>query len=207
MMLESLRFDNRRKSWMLTFSEKESFSVSDELKQKYGLHPGMEISEDRVSTLKKEAEHHFVFEKALELLSYREHSTYELKTKLLQKGYSLSLVHDVIKQMISKGYLDDERFATYYFQELLRRGNYGPFVIKRKMLEKGVNKQIIEKKLASVSQKEWEQIARKILNKKQKKLGRNPEKIRDTLLTILIQKGFDYGSIQNVVNEYSKMDL
>ncbi len=204
MNLQSLKFNRRRKEWLLTFSNGETLSVSDDLKSKYNLQPAMDIPDERLLTLKNEAERQSAFEKAVELLSYREHSSRELKIKLLQKGYSPSLVEAVLKQMIAKGYLDDQRFTDLYFRELMRQRKYGPLMIKKKMMDKGVDSKHIDAKLESVLVGEWEQIAREILNKKKQKLKRNPDNVRETALNILMRKGFDYGSIQNVVNEYSE---
>jgi len=206
MILQSLKYQKRRKVWLLTFDTGETLSVSDELKTKYGLHPAINIGEDRYLTLKNEAERQSAFEKAIELLSYREHSSYELKTKLIQKGFSASLAQDILRQMIAKGYLDDERFATLYFRELMRQRKYGPLMIRKKMMEKGVEGTFIDGKLNTVPADEWEQIAREILHKKRQKLRRNSGNLRETVLGILTRKGFSYGNVQNVVNEYEEME-
>ncbi|MDK2976026.1 MAG: regulatory protein [Candidatus Marinimicrobia bacterium] len=206
MILQSLKYQKRRKEWLLIFDTGETLSVNDELKTKYGLQPAMNIGEERYITLKNEAERQSAFEKAIELLSYREHSSHELKTKLTQKGFSSSLVQDILRQMMAKGYLDDERFATLYFRELMRQRNYGPLMIKKKMMEKGVEGAVIDAKLNTVQAEEWEQIAREILHKKRQKLRKHTGNLRDTVLGILTRKGFSYGNIQNVVNEYEKKE-
>lgn len=206
MILQSLKYQKRRKEWLITFDTGETLSVSDELKKKYGLQPALEIGEDRYTTLKNEAERQSAFEKAIELLSYREHSSHELKTKLIQKGFSSSLAQDILKQMMAKGYLDDERFASLYFRELMRQRKYGPLMIKKKMMEKGVEGAVIDAKLNTVPDEEWEQIAREILHKKRQKLTRYSGNLRDTVLGILTRKGFSYGNVQNVINEYEEKE-
>ncbi|MCD6234205.1 MAG: hypothetical protein DRP86_07090 [Candidatus Neomarinimicrobiota bacterium] len=206
MILQSLKYQKRRKEWLLIFDNGKTLSVSDELKTKYGLQPALDIGEDRFLTLKNEAERQSAFEKAIELLSYREHSSHELRTKLIRKGFSSSLAQDILKQMIANGYLNDERFASLYFSELMRQRKYGPLMIKKKMMEKGVEGQVADAKLNTVSSGEWEQIAREILHKKRQKLNRNSGNVRETVLGILTRKGFSYGNVQNVVNEYGEKE-
>jgi regulatory protein len=190
--------------WVLTFDNGETLTVNEDLKSKYGLRPAMDISEDRFLTLKNEAERRAAYDKAIELLSYREHSSRELKTKLQQKGYSASLANEILKQMIAKNYLDDRRFAKLYFRELMRQRKFGPLMIKKKMLEKGVDNKDIDSRLASVSPEEWEQIAGDILNKKMSKFRRKPENMREAMLNQLIRKGFVYDTVRNVINKYTE---
>jgi SOS response regulatory protein OraA/RecX len=79
-------------------------------------------------------------------------------------------------------------------------------MIKKKMMEKGVEGAVIDAKLNTVQAEEWEQIAREILHKKRQKLRKHTGNLRDTVLGILTRKGFSYGNIQNVVNEYEKKE-
>lgn len=199
MILLSLKYRKNRKEWILTFDNGESLTVNDDIKVKYTIYPQMDISQERYNTLKTEAEHVLAYEKAIELLSYREHSSSELRTKLLQKGFAPSVGDTVIKKMISKGYLDDERFANLYFRELMRHGKYGPLMIRKKMLEKGIKPELIDKKIGSISAKEWEQYASGLLNKKMQKIRNRDEGKREILLRYLMNKGFDYSSIESLV--------
>jgi|GEM_PF-525068 len=201
MILLSLKYRKNRKEWLLTFDNGESLIVNDNIKVKYSLQPHMDIPQERYNTLKTETESFSAHEKAIELLSYREHSSSELRTKLLQKGFPRTLTDTVIENMMSRGYVDDERFAGLYFRELMRQGNYGPLMIKKKMLEKGVNSQIIEKKITSISQDEWKQYAFRLLNKKMQKIRNKGENQREIILRYLLNKGFEYGCIESLVKD------
>ncbi len=206
MILISLVYRKNRKEWLLTFDNGESLTVNEDIKVKYSLQLHKDISEERFSTLKTEAEHVFAYEKAIELLSYREHSSFELKSKLLQKGFSGSVIESVIETMISKGYLDDDRFTDLYFRELIRQGKYGPLMIRKKMLEKGITSDIVDRKIRSVSQKEWEQYATGLLKKKMQKIQYRGKDKREILLRYLMNKGFDYGSIESLIKSAVEND-
>ncbi len=81
-------------------------------------------------------------EKALDLLSRREHSVEELRRKLLQRGLLEESVTEVVEGLQAQGYLDDLRFAESFvrfrrtklwgrwrfLQELSARGVSGPSV-------------------------------------------------------------------------------
>ena len=183
-----------------------SLTVNDEIKLKYSLQPNMDIPQERFNTLKAETESVLAYEKAIELLSYREHSSSELRTKLLQKSFSRSVIDAVIENMISKGYVDDERFGDLYFRELMRQGKYGPLMIRKKMLEKGVKKEIIDQKIMTVSQDEWEQCASKLLNKKMPNIKNKGESQREIMLRYLMNKGFEYGCIESLIKTVMEKD-
>lgn len=80
--------------------------------------------------------------KAIRLLAMREHSTKELHTKLASKadGY-LDLVDSVIEEMLSEGYLSDERYTESYTRSRLARG-FGPVKIKLELKTKGVDEHL-----------------------------------------------------------------
>ena len=58
------------------------FSVDEATSQAYDLHPGMDISEEGLSELRKRSEYNKALSRAFLILGSRDHSEYELFTKL-----------------------------------------------------------------------------------------------------------------------------
>jgi len=67
-----------------------------------------------------------VYNKALDLVSRREHSRHELMQKL-DKRYpnTTSIIEDVLDKLETNKILDDERFAEMYLNSRARKG-FGP---------------------------------------------------------------------------------
>lgn len=121
----------------------ERISITDDLIFKFQLSSGKDLSDEEIIKLKADADRAFTREKALELLSLREHGSGELRTKLLQKGYDKVIIAEVIDYLKKKNYLNDERFAELYSEELIQRKQLGPMKVKEKLFQRGIALQII----------------------------------------------------------------
>lgn len=72
------------------------------------------------------------------LLSQRDHSSNELRDKLLRKGFEREHVDDVIGAFVQRGWIDDFAFATRQ-AEILADQQWGPLQIKKKLMKHGVD--------------------------------------------------------------------
>ena len=81
-------------------------------------------------------------EVALRLLGSREHSTLELRTKLLKRGYSDTEISKVLTELTAQEYLSDERFTKGYIRFRLSRGD-GPLKIRAQLLKRGIDNSLI----------------------------------------------------------------
>ncbi|MCF7832510.1 MAG: recombination regulator RecX [Candidatus Marinimicrobia bacterium] len=127
----------------------ERISITDDLIFKFNLSSGKELSEGDILNLKVAADRAFIREKALELLTLREHGSGELRTKLLQKGYDKALIPEVIDYLKEKNYLNDERFANLYSQELIQKKQLGPAKVREKLFQRGIASPLIQNILSN----------------------------------------------------------
>ena len=74
----------------------------------------------------------------MDMLSRRDHSVEEARTKLLREGSRSAAVAAAVSRAIELGYLDDTRFASYFVSERLARG-WGRIKIERALRAKGVD--------------------------------------------------------------------
>jgi regulatory protein len=92
--------------------------------------------------LETETTYKTVYTKALDLLSRREHSSKELKTKLIQRQYPITFIEEALLQLKEGAYQSDERFAEAFIRDCARRGR-GPVRIERDLFEKGVDENVV----------------------------------------------------------------
>ncbi|MEA2076408.1 MAG: regulatory protein RecX [Candidatus Marinimicrobia bacterium] len=135
------------------FDNDERISITDDLIFKFDLSSGKELTEEELIKLKSEADRAFTREKALELLSLREHGSGELRTKLLQKGYEKAIIAEVIDYLKDKNYLNDERFAELYSQELIQKKQFGPMKVREKLFQRGISSSVIQNILVNYDHK------------------------------------------------------
>ena len=79
---------------------------------------------------------------ALRLLANREHSRAELEHKLRARGYEAVVMAGVLDALTEAGLLSDERMAEAYVAGRLRKG-FGPLRLRRELLERGLDEDLI----------------------------------------------------------------
>ena len=122
-----------------------------------------------------------IYNKALDILSRREHSSKELTQKLFKKFDNKTLIHEVINKLTKNNLLNDIRFAEMYTLARKKKG-FGPKKIFYELLTKGLLENDIN--AAIDDEGEWESIAQKVFKKKY------PNGISEDIKTTLKQKNF-----------------
>ena len=103
-----------------------------------GFDNNSDISDEELVFLTDEVNSRRAFLKACDLLSFRDHSSRELLTKLRQKGYGEG-AEQAVEKLMEEGYVDDERFARAYAAELVRVKHFGKRRIVTELLKKGID--------------------------------------------------------------------
>lgn len=80
---------------------------------------------------------------ALALLARREHSTLELHHKLTRRGFDSPTVLQVLAQLRTDGWLNEQRYAEVYACSRADKG-YGPLRIQRELRERGIDDGLIQ---------------------------------------------------------------
>ncbi len=153
-----------------------------------------EISEKELEDLIVKINFRKAVNKCYDLLSRRDHSVKELKTKLLRTVDEIS-ANKAIEKMLDMGYLNDEKYSHKLFDYLLNTKNYSIFQIKSEMYKKGISKDIVTD---IMSENEIDQvpvicelILKKYLNKCKSEDGK-----RKTIAA-LQRRGFSYSDIKD----------
>ena len=137
-----------------------------------------------------------LYERLVKLLTLREHSRFELLTKLKSKGFDESLIAECLSEFAESGLQSDERFAEAYI--LMRAGRgFGPLRIEHELKERGVDDDVIQSKLNN-NEIDWYERARIA---SQKKFGGNDfanEKLNPEQLRFLQYRGFSFEMIRAV---------
>jgi len=135
---------------------------------------------------------------AMRLLAARDHGRAELEGKLKKKGFDPQAIASVMKRLDQLGLLDDRAFATSCMSSMSRRRPEGKFKTRARLKQKGLSDEIIEETLAGYDQSE---LCRNAAERKLHTLSGPPETIRKKLFTFLRNRGFDWSTIKETVNE------
>lgn len=116
----------------------------------------------------------------------------ELRLKLKKLGYNQEVIQDVIYYFKDLGYIGDEEYVDAYMRQCMRLKSYSLFEIKNKLLQKGIKKDIIEKKLG-VFQDNFPDYEKEIINKLLNSKLKNMEDLKKK--QYLFRRGFKNISI------------
>jgi regulatory protein len=94
---------------------------------------------------------------ALRLLQRREHSTAELKRKLLSAGHPAAAVAAVIDALVVQRLISDTRYAGSRVRQRTSRGQ-GPVRIRAELRRQGIAEDLIQAEIAATDC-EWERLA------------------------------------------------
>ena len=133
-------------------------------------------------------------------LSIREHSQFELKTKLSNKGYDTKDIFEAINEFATKDIQSDSRFTEEFIRARLKK-NKGPRLITSELINRGISESIISSKLLEIPESEWRKLATAALTKK---LNASTSSINneEKIYSFLISRGFEHKMIKYALKEF-----
>lgn len=128
-----------------------------------------------------------IYEQALRFLARREYSRYELRTKLLVKGWDLMEVNPVLEALVEQGLQNDLRFVESFIRHR-RDAGYGPRRITAELAERGIYQAPTE--LLEENSAEWLLCLEKVHRKKFGVVKAESFKSQAQQARFLIYRGF-----------------
>lgn len=133
-------------------------------------------------------------QKALELLSRREHSRQELIQKLVTRGFDAEAAENAVHYMTERGWQDDGRYAEARARSRML-GGHGPLRIRAELRQHGVAEAEVELAL-DACEVDWQALAAEEL---QRRFGTDKADTRKEIArrgAFLQRRGFDLDAIR-----------
>lgn len=106
------------------------------------------------------------YDYAVFLLSLQLRTEGEIISKMKVRGYAEKIIQNTIEQLKENRYLDDQRYAEVYLDNLKKYKTFGYYGIKKKLMEKRLSSSVIENALSEgLSEEEEVKIAKRFLKK------------------------------------------
>ncbi|MCX7919962.1 MAG: regulatory protein RecX [bacterium] len=190
-----------------------------------GLRKGLEVDTKKLATILEQEEYQRAKNYLFRLLSRRLYSCAEVRKKLNEHGFGLEIKDkrtvgrkdegtekqdtnpDLIEQLITefteRGWLDDTQFALQWTESRLRLKPCGLGLIRRELLQKGIEKELIDEVLAKYTDSEAEfDRALAALNKKKNYTNEpDPIKRKRKIYSYLARRGFSSDIIEKLMNQ------
>lgn len=142
---------------------------------------------------------HSLYDIALRKLSYREHSTKELTTKLWEYSEDIELIEEVLALLKDHNYVNDRRFAEIYARSKSSKG-IGEIRVRQELKIKGINTEDIANAL-SQSEIDWFELALKVKNKRQLNHQHLSFTERAKLQRFMQSRGFTFEQIKYAMSD------
>ena len=163
---------------------------------------GREIDDEDLYQIIKLSNERRAKEKALWMISYRDHSKKELKDKI-SRTCDEDSAQKAVERMEELGLVNDENYARRYAQQLLFTKHMSKNGAFQSLVQKGIDKELASRILDEITVDSREHI-RAVIDKKYKNI--NDEKIRRRASAALQRLGYRWDEIRSVFEEYTEED-
>ncbi|WP_374247881.1 regulatory protein RecX [Thermomonas sp.] len=137
-------------------------------------------------------------QRALGLLTRREHSRQELARKLLQRGVETAVAATVIDKLSAAGWQDDARFAESLLRSRAGSG-YGPGWIRAELATHGLGGELIAATLDGF-EGDWAENARDLLQRRHPQALAGDRDARRKVMDFLLRRGFGMEHVRAAIN-------
>ncbi|MCP3033409.1 recombination regulator RecX [Halobacillus sp. A1] len=175
--------------------EAYGFSVDEDILIKYRLQKSLELEESTIEALIQKDTIHKTYTQTINFLSYRMRSEKEIRDYLFKHEVDEEHIDEIVQRLYREKLLDDLEFAVALVRTRIQTSSKGPLLVKKELIEKGVDAPKIDEALEHYSFDAQLEKAVKLAEKKLKSTSKKSH--REQIQTIqqnLMQKGF-YGDV------------
>lgn len=191
--------------YSLVLSNGKTLKTYEEIILKYSLLLNKNLDAATINNVIKDNEEYDVYYTALNLLNRRAKTKKEIRDYLIRKEYNVDYIDKAITKLVNQNYLNDERYANSYLNEQIVTTKHGPKKVSVGLLNKGVDKDIVNKVMENytidIQQEKVERIINTMLKSNKTK---GPMLVKNKIITKLKLEGFDNSLI---TKEVSKLNL
>lgn len=191
-MIKALK---KYKYYTLVTYDDLTYEIENEVIIKYAISVGKSFTKDEFLKIINDNKYYY-YDRISKNKLKRMLTVYELKTFLIEKEAPKEVINTLIDKYIKYNYLNDEYYAKSYID--IRKNREGPKLLAKKLLDKGIDKDLIDAELSLIDERECidtfvEARLKRFKNKTKKTIQQN-------LIKILVNKGFNYNLSKEIVN-------
>jgi regulatory protein len=187
----------RADRYSVYIDDKYSFAVSETELLRLGIFSGQEITEQELEDLKDDSVRDKARYQALNQLSRRQRSEWELRDYLKRKDYAPEVIEAVISQLADYGYVNDRKFADAWIANRRLLKPTSSRRLRQELKQKRVGDSVIDEALEEDETDEF-QVLRDLVERKRKQT-----KYQDDLklMQYLSRQGYNYDDIKSALND------
>ncbi len=124
--------------------------------------------------------------------AYQERCQSEVRNKLYEWGLHSKEVESIIADLITNGFINEERFSKAFVNGKFRIKQWGKIKIKVELKKRKISEFCISKALKEISDDEYLETLRKLIQKKAKLIAKtNSYVFKNKLISYAASKGYE----------------
>ena len=140
--------------------------------------------------------------KAQQSCAYQERCQQEMRNKLYEWGLYPDAVENIIANLITDNFLNEERFAKAYAGGKFRIKKWGKIKIKIELKTRKISEYCIRKAMEEISDKDYLKTIKELIAKKSKDIKGGKTQMRNYKITQYVaSKGFEQNLIWEVLKD------
>lgn len=197
MQITKLSFNKKNPKKIDIFVDDEEYAtINADVVANLRLREGLELTVELIDNIKSLDDIQECYLKGLSYLTKSSKTEKEIINYLYQKGFHKKLIDESVERYKNYRLIDDERYCQNYID--YHKNKKSKFIIKQNLLNKGINKDLIDTYLEDIEQNEV------IIKYTEKYLkGKNLDNvIYQKLIKYLLGKGFTISQIKNSIKDF-----
>lgn len=145
---------------------------------------------------------HQALVKAESWCAYQERCQQEVRDKMYSWGLHEHEVENIISELISKNFLNEERFAKAYVGGKFRMKKWGRVKIRMELKRRKLSDYCIKKGMAEINEDDYLETIRKLAEEKMRSIKeRDSMKKRYKVMSFLASKGYESELVREIVGD------
>lgn len=134
--------------------------------------------------------------------AYQERCQQEMRNKLYEWGLYSDAVENIISDLITTNYLNEERFSKTYAGGKFRIKKWGRIKIKIELKKRNISAYCIKKAMEEIEDKEYTKTLKQLIAKKSKEIkGGKPQVRNYKIAQYAASRGFEQDLIWDILKE------
>ncbi len=206
--MKILRYEKRKNGmYQVLFDNDYDVDLHEEIILKHNLLIKKEASQKEIDEMLEENKKFIAYDLSVKFLAKKMRSTKETREYLFKNEFDKDTIDYVINTLIKEKYLNDNSYSKAYINDKILLSNDGPNKIKNKLIELGVNQEIIDSNLELFTDNLQKEKIDKIISK-QITTNRNKSALilKNKITEYLYNLGYDKSIILDCLNKTTIKD-
>ena len=143
--------------------------------------------------------------KAAKYCAYQERTQQEVRDKLYSYGLYSDAVEEVLSELISEGFVNEERFAQAFARGKFRNNKWGRIKIEIGLRQKGLSDYCIQSGFREINEEAYRDTLQALIQKKWDALeGEEPYARKHKTARYALGKGYESELVWKILGDYAE---